>query len=163
VRVDYWIYRIAVLVGIGLHYLKHVPHYRLLLIWISYASWSSFFFLLFLLHLSFYSPDARSGSITQNKTDMQGRASRYGPTASSQQSNATSLSPTPSGTGEKERFGQDANMWDAGFEGLNPEADDYLHNPDPKRDRKVCPLLLSHSLSYANSVRAQERYSHGEV
>jgi hypothetical protein len=73
---------------------------------------------------------------------MQGRASRYGPTASSQQSNATSLSPTPSGTGEKERFGQDANMWDAGFDGLNPEADDYLHNPDPKRDRKVCLLLL---------------------
>ena len=69
---------------------------------------------------------------------MQGRASRYGPTASSQQlSNTTSLSPTPSGTGEKERFGQDANMWDAGFDGMNPEADDYLHNPDPKRDRKV--------------------------
>jgi hypothetical protein len=33
-------------------------------------------------------------------------------------------------------------MWDAGFDGLNPEADDYLHNPDPKRDRKVCLLLL---------------------
>jgi hypothetical protein len=79
----------------------------------------------------------------QKTTDMQGRASRYGPTASSQQlSNTSSLSPTPSGTGEKERFGQDANMWDAGFDGLNPEADDYLHNPDPKRDRKVCSLFL---------------------
>jgi hypothetical protein len=35
-------------------------------------------------------------------------------------------------------------MWDAGFDGLNPEADDYLHNPDPKRDRKVrqVPSLL---------------------
>jgi hypothetical protein len=92
---------------------------------------------------------------------MQGRASRYGPTASSQQSNATSLSPTPSGTGEKERFGQDANMWDAGFDGLNPEADDYLHNPDPKRDRKVGPPSLFCYVVLI--IREQERYSHGEV
>ena len=37
-------------------------------------------------------------------------------------------------------------MWDAGFEGMNPEADDYLHNPDPKRDRKVsssCSTFLA--------------------
>jgi hypothetical protein len=60
----------------------------------------------------------------------------------------SSLSPTssaagvsagggPGGDKEKARFGQDANMWNTGFEGMNPEADDYLHNPDPKRDRKV--------------------------
>jgi hypothetical protein len=94
---------------------------------------------------------------------MQGRASRYGPTASSQQlSNSSSLSPTPSGTGEKERFGQDANMWDAGFDGLNPEADDYLHNPDPKRDRQVCiPLTIAQI--HVLITRGPERYSHGEV
>jgi hypothetical protein len=23
------------------------------------------------------------------------------------------------------------------MDGMNPEADDYLHNPDPRRDRKV--------------------------
>jgi hypothetical protein len=52
-------------------------------------------------------------------------------------------------------------MWDAGFDGLNPEADDYLHNPDPKRDRKVGPLSL---LCYVVLIiREQERYSHGEV
>lgn len=26
----------------------------------------------------------------------------------------------------------------AGWGWNDPEADDYLHNPDPKRDRKVC-------------------------
>ena len=31
---------------------------------------------------------------------------------------------------------QDTVGWGAGLDG-NPEADDYLHNPDPKRDRKV--------------------------
>jgi hypothetical protein len=58
-------------------------------------------------------------------------------------SNSTSLSPTTSGTGEKQRLGQDPNMWDAGFDGMTPEADDYLHNPDPKRDRMVCLLFLA--------------------
>lgn len=28
-------------------------------------------------------------------------------------------------------------MWNSGWEGSGPEADDYLHNPDPKRDTKV--------------------------
>ena len=79
------------------------------------------------------------GSATRHSADNQGRGSRYGPTANSMPlSNSTSLSPTTSGAGEKERFGQDANMWTGGFEGMNPEADDYLHNPDPKRDHKVC-------------------------
>jgi hypothetical protein len=82
--------------------------------------------------------------LPQQRADKQGRA-RYGPTASAM-SNSTSLSPTPSGgQGEKARFGQDANMWNAGFEGMNPEADDYLHNPDPKRDRKVSPVIHHNS------------------
>ena len=36
-RAGYWIYRMVV-VGLSLRCLKHVPHYRLLLIWILYAS-----------------------------------------------------------------------------------------------------------------------------
>lgn len=47
------------------------------------------------------------------------------------------------GANEKGRIGQDANMWNTGFEGMMPEADDYLHNPDPKRDRKVSNSSLA--------------------
>lgn len=51
----------------------------------------------------------------------------------------SSLSPTSSSVGEKARFGQSGAGWDGGLDGLShgQEADDYLHNPDPKRDRIV--------------------------
>jgi len=51
-------------------------------------------------------------------------------------------------------------MWDAGFD-ANPEADDYLHNPDPKRDRKVGLLsfcLLSLSLSPSSTCLSTVPY-----
>lgn len=61
-------------------------------------------------------------------------------------SNNSSLSPTNSSTGEKARLaggaaGAGAGMWDGSLDGLQggQEADDYLHNPDPKRDHKVSP------------------------
>lgn len=67
-------------------------------------------------------------------------ARRYGPSASSSMPMSTnsSLSPTNSSTGEKARFGDSAAGWSEGLDGLHAgtEADDYLHNPDPKRDRK---------------------------
>ena len=58
-------------------------------------------------------------------------------------SNNSSLSPTSSSTtGEKARLAggaAGAGMWDGSLDGLQggQEADDYLHNPDPKRDHKV--------------------------
>jgi hypothetical protein len=36
----------------------------------------------------------------------------------------------------------------------NPEADDYLHNPDPKRDRKVGPSVRSRALPLFHSFDA---------
>lgn len=60
-------------------------------------------------------------------------------------SNNSSLSPTNSSTGEKARLAGGAGgagMWDGSLDGLQggQEADDYLHNPDSKRDHKVSPV-----------------------
>ncbi|KAK1925290.1 beta-glucan synthesis-associated protein-domain-containing protein [Papiliotrema laurentii] len=64
---------------------------------------------------------------------QQSNGRRYGPTASAAPigSNAALLN-SPSQTSKE----QDEMAW-GGFDHNNPEADDFLHNPDPKRDRKA--------------------------
>ncbi|KAI0271413.1 beta-glucan synthesis-associated [Gloeopeniophorella convolvens] len=51
------------------------------------------------------------------------------PTANSKTSSAISLS-------DKFSLSPDPSSWGANLSPNNPEPDDYLHNPDPKRDRK---------------------------
>ncbi|EIW66718.1 hypothetical protein TREMEDRAFT_45569 [Tremella mesenterica DSM 1558] len=77
--------------------------------------------------------------------ERQPAARRYGPTAASVPAgpNAALLGNSSGSSvgdkavpGQSNAFaGQDVGGWNASIDGLNPEADDYLHNPDPKRDR----------------------------
>ncbi|ORY27881.1 beta-glucan synthesis-associated protein-domain-containing protein [Naematelia encephala] len=66
-----------------------------------------------------------------------GSTRRYGPTASTAPvgPNAALLGSPNTSVSDKQQFGQDTTAWGQGLDS-NPEADDYLHNPDPKRDRK---------------------------
>ena len=50
--------------------------------------------------------------------------------------NAALLDSPATSVSDRDAFAQDTIGWGAGLDG-SPEADDYLHNPDPKRDRKV--------------------------
>lgn len=62
---------------------------------------------------------------------------RYGPTASAAAVPPTAalLGSAAASVSDKQGGFADTVGWGAGLDG-NPEADDYLHNPDPKRDRK---------------------------
>ncbi|ORX40279.1 putative beta-glucan synthesis-associated protein SKN1 [Kockovaella imperatae] len=65
-------------------------------------------------------------------------ARRYGPTASSAPvgPNAALLGSPAQSVSDRPPPGHDGGApWTSGIDS-NPEADDYLHNPDPKRDRK---------------------------